>query len=586
MVRLSDTINPEGGQRPARAGKKPDGQSLPEILIITTSTEIVNMVRQAVEVRGYRMRHFQSFDEALRLIRTSARVLPVIDGDLEGARDFIDELSASGPVQIVAIVPDRDTAEFFSGIPGLQLFTRPVEEDELLAAIRELSGPVIAASTGAGETPGTTLFAAPPAAADTPAPPPGPEIPPLPVEPPARPAAGPAETGGDKPELPPAEAAPPPDRSIPITADDGSGSRDKPADESTTPSPEPPPGAARMTEMVPAEPPAGVKRPVIPDHDETPPAGPPPAPAGADTSDDLAVQEELYARTVDILHRFLSGHRSRSNPPLNEVTGIVEEIITRLHDSREICLQVISSRPDFSNADRYLATHMANVTLLAARLGMGRDYEAKKLFELTLAAAVHDLGMTQLPEGLITRQGKLDQAGYSQIKQHPSFGRKLLEAYAGAYPWLPDVVYQEHERHDGSGYPEGLTGRDIHPYASIIGLVDTYEALTNLRPFRDRMIPFNVLQQLIRLGGQLFPSELVKSLIEEISVFPLGSYVRLNTGEICRVQEINRGYPLRPAVQVLYASDGSALEQGRTIDLKAEPMLYITGPEDIRESKG
>ena len=97
------------------------------------------------------------------------------------------------------------------------------------------------------------------------------------------------------------------------------------------------------------------------------------------------------------------------------------------------------------------------------------------------------------------------------------------------------------------------------------------------------MIPFNVLQQLIRLGGQLFDKDIVKAFIDDISVFPAGSYVRLNSGEICSVVTINKGYPLRPVTQVLYTADGSELEQGRTIDLKSEPMLYITGPEDPRE---
>ena len=97
------------------------------------------------------------------------------------------------------------------------------------------------------------------------------------------------------------------------------------------------------------------------------------------------------------------------------------------------------------------------------------------------------------------------------------------------------------------------------------------------------MIPFNVLQQLIRLGGRLFHSDLVKAFIEEISVFPLGSYVRLNTGEAGKVQSTNRGYPLRPMVEILYAADGTLLEQKRTLDLKQEPMLYITGPVDLKE---
>ena len=94
------------------------------------------------------------------------------------------------------------------------------------------------------------------------------------------------------------------------------------------------------------------------------------------------------------------------------------------------------------------------------------------------------------------------------------------------------------------------------------------------------MIPFNVFQHLIRLGGQIFDSDLVKVLIDEISVFPLGSKVLLNTGEVGKVVQINKGYPLRPVLHIMFGSDGSALQEGRVLDLKAEPMLYITGPAE------
>jgi len=279
----------------------------------------------------------------------------------------------------------------------------------------------------------------------------------------------------------------------------------------------------------------------------------------------------------------MRGHRTRSSPPLNELAHAVEGLLAEVNNSHEVFLEVIQHVPDFSDVDTYLAHHQANTAILAAKVGIGLGHEDRMLYELTLSAAVHDVGMTRLPEGLVNRRGRLDQSGVSQVRQHPAYGRDILKAYESAYPFLPQVAYQEHERFDGSGYPDGLQGEAIHPHARVVGLVDTYEALTHGRPFRERMIPFNVLQQLIRLGGRLFHSDLVKAFIEEISVFPLGSYVRLNTGEAGKVQSTNRGYPLRPTVEVLYAADGTLLQQKRTLDLKQEPMLYITGPVDLKE---
>jgi HD-GYP domain-containing protein (c-di-GMP phosphodiesterase class II) len=553
MVRLLDAFPDSGEAKPQKRAERPD-TGLPEVLIFTVRHDIVDLVRAAVEEAGYRLHHVQSADEVRLRLKTVGRIVVVIDGTSQEAVELaLDPEIAARPHLVLASGPDASEG-LLSGIPPASLLTEPIEPTDLLSKIQSLTVAGQSATNGSRQVfsgaggsrlglpvnlstePGVAAGLAGPTAPDRP-----------------------RQESTDSAEVPETTAAPEITQegiegSVPAQAEVATGSW------GSTPEAKP----ERPSPKQPAR--AGVSAPKQPAKVGVPAPGNP-----------------AYEKVVETVCQFMRGHRAKSNPPLNEVAFAVEALIAESQKANHLYLEVIHHVPAFDDVDLYLAHHQVNTAVFCQKIGAGLGFSEQKMFEVTLAAAVHDVGMTRLPEGLVGRRGKLDQSGYSQIKQHPGYGREAMMDYGSAYPFLPIVAYQEHERFDGSGYPEGVEGDTIHQYARIVGLVDTYEALTHSRPFRESMIPFNVLQQLMRLGGKLYHSDLVKTLIEEISVFPLGSHVRLNTGEVCEVMATNEGYPLRPFLQVLFASDGSPLEQGRQVDLKDEPMVYITGPVDLKE---
>ncbi len=571
MVRLSENFPSEPeATRPVRKEDPPPGVSLPEILILSDDTAMVDLIRGAIEDRGYRIRYFPTATELQIRLKSAGRVVMVVDGRIEGAGSFLRDIATSDYPDRIVILPDTDQKGLFDGIPDLRLQSLPVTARELLTTIEELS-------TAPATRPGsdkTNLFSSI-------------------TKPETDQAPRKQEVSSDIPDEPPEvelllDTAPANTSEIPDPVEQVEVAAEEPVEEPVADEPADAEkaasdleGPARMSDMVSTMPvvPEGVEKPTIPESATLPTAA---APVSSDNAICDTVTN-LYQDAVAVTLQYLRGHRGRSDPPISGVAQIVEQLIGNMTSSSDLCLKSVQHTSNFEDADQYLAYHHVNVAILAMRVGMGLQMSSSDLYELTLSGIVHDVGMTQLPAGLITRQGKLDQSGYAQIKQHPSYGKQLLASCAAAYPFLQTVAYQEHERLDGSGYPEGLSGNGIHLFARIIGLVDTYEALTHVRPFRDHMIPFNVLQQLIRLGGHLFDKDVVKAFLDEISVFPAGSYVKLNSGEICIVSSVNKNYPLRPVVRVYYTADGSKLEEGRTIDLKSEPMLYITDPEDPRD---
>ena len=148
---------------------------------------------------------------------------------------------------------------------------------------------------------------------------------------------------------------------------------------------------------------------------------------------------------------------------------------------------------------------------------------------------------------------------------------------------MADVALQVYERADSSGYPRGLKEGQIHEYASIIGLVGVYSAMIKDRPYRERIEKNRAIRTIIASSKGKFPPKIVKAFLNQISFFPLNSYVRLNDRSVGRVITTYPNFPLKPTVEILYDSLGNKLEEARIADLPGEPLLYITGSVDEKD---
>jgi HD-GYP domain-containing protein (c-di-GMP phosphodiesterase class II) len=196
--------------------------------------------------------------------------------------------------------------------------------------------------------------------------------------------------------------------------------------------------------------------------------------------------------------------------------------------------------------------HTVKVTFVALKIGKGLGYDAKRLLELGLVAFLENVGMYKIPDRILSKEGKLEPDEMGIIKKHPEMGARILSCLGERYRWLAKIVLQTHERADGSGYPRGLKGGEISELASIAGLADTYVALTSDRPYRERYLQFNAVKLIITKAKALFPTKILRVFLNEISMFPVGTYVKLNNGCVGRVLSTEKNQVLRPNVKVLY----------------------------------
>jgi HD-GYP domain-containing protein (c-di-GMP phosphodiesterase class II) len=224
----------------------------------------------------------------------------------------------------------------------------------------------------------------------------------------------------------------------------------------------------------------------------------------------------------------------------------------------------------------YMISHQANTAFFTLKIGGSFHYSRIKLIELGLCALLHDVGMFTIDDGIVNKTGPLTADEFNLIRTHSEVGWKLLAPLGEAYPFLPEVVYQHHERENGQGYPRGLRGKEIHEYANIISIIDCYEAMTNQRPNRKALMQcFSAKELVAQSKGSLFPARIIKAFLSEITLYPVGSYVRLNSSVICEVIATNPQYPLRPDVKVILDMEGNPTIDEKIINLRDTPHFFI-----------
>jgi HD-GYP domain-containing protein (c-di-GMP phosphodiesterase class II) len=180
---------------------------------------------------------------------------------------------------------------------------------------------------------------------------------------------------------------------------------------------------------------------------------------------------------------------------------------------------------------------------------------------------LQDVGKVKLPTPLIEKPGRLTQIEYQIAQKHVEHSAEILGSTPGLPPRLAQLAMLHHERLDGSGYPRRLKGDDIGLIGSIAGIVDTFDALTARRSYAAPISPSEALKTLYRARGTAFDTYLVEQFIRCIGIFPLGSVVELNAGEVGIVVAQNRAKRLQPRVMVVQDAAGNPIRPQKLIDI-------------------
>ena len=257
-----------------------------------------------------------------------------------------------------------------------------------------------------------------------------------------------------------------------------------------------------------------------------------------DTERGIDVEDALTIQEVDKENQ-QSLEKAGDLTPDNAGTTTVEEELskaTRIHDkARDLMVNVLSDikigRPiDVENFDKladgmvdsvlrnhnalaclgrirqkdnYLMEHSINLAVLMGIFSKSIGIDRDTMHHAVVGALLHDIGKIMVPDEILHKPGKLSDNEFARMKQHVVFSRDLLKSTPGIHPLTIDVAAQHHERIDGSGYPEGLTGCQICREGKMVAIADVYDAITADRCYHKGMAPTAALKKLLEWSGSL-----------------------------------------------------------------------------------
>lgn len=213
----------------------------------------------------------------------------------------------------------------------------------------------------------------------------------------------------------------------------------------------------------------------------------------------------------------------------------------------------------------------AATAVWAVILGRHLGFDRQGLDTLGMGGMLLDIGKARLPDRLDGHEEVLAEEDLEILRKHVPLGLKMVRLVPGINADVLAMIGGHHERADGSGYPQGLQGGDIPVFARIAGLVDSYDNMISQRSSTAACSPYDAIRELNMLAGVKFQSELVEQFVQAMGMFPTGSVVEMNTGEVGIVVEQNRVRRLRPKVLLVLGADRRPLGEHRIVDLGRLP---------------
>jgi cyclic di-GMP phosphodiesterase len=284
---------------------------------------------------------------------------------------------------------------------------------------------------------------------------------------------------------------------------------------------------------------------------------------------DIESARVLRAEAISTLDLFFSQMEAPSSQHLMEVRGVVSTLLDGLLEHQAAMVSLIQMR----RFDANLATHGVDTGVLAMAVGQENGCIPSHLKLLGLAALVHDIGQLRLPLNLLRKVQPYLPQDHRLIQAHCDMGEAILNQFPDFPEESKRMVLQHHERLDGSGYPKGLQGEEISELTQILSIADTYDAQISGRCSQPPAPPARALAELYKaaIGGQ-YSTTLVQRLIQLLGVYPIGSLVKLNTGEEAVVVWVHSHSRLTPTIKLLKNSNGQPYDAQEIIDLSSQTV--------------
>ncbi len=283
----------------------------------------------------------------------------------------------------------------------------------------------------------------------------------------------------------------------------------------------------------------------------------------------VSVQQEMVrARKVHeqahkVVRTMMSDVRLGKAVSLGDAEPVVEAITGSVLRNGSALMGLIGIK----NKDDYTFLHSVSVCTLMIAFGRSLGLAGDALRQGGIGGLLHDIGKMKVPDEVLNKPGRLTDAEFELIKQHPGDGHAVLLETPGIGPVPLDITRHHHERIDGSGYPDRLAGDAISTMARMAAIVDVYDAITADRCYHKGMPAAEALRKMWEWSSAHFDQKLLQAFMRCVGIYPVGSLVRLESGRLGVVTEQNDANLLTPRLRVFFSTRSNSYIKPELVDL-------------------
>jgi len=258
----------------------------------------------------------------------------------------------------------------------------------------------------------------------------------------------------------------------------------------------------------------------------------------------------IYFNAHQEIERLFDLLKNRKFPiQLERIRSLMEKFLGSIERSKNALFILSKTHPMGS----YLLSRAINVAVIAMLLGEFLNFGREEIIGLGLAGLFHDVGNFLIPEEILNKPSRLTDKEWEVIKRHPVLSAEIIKNIPGFPEISLRAILEHHERVDGSGYPEGLVGESISKFARVLAIADVFDALTSKRPYNEGLTLHEGVSILFRM--EELKSDFVEKFISLMGIYPIGTFVKLTTGELGLVISVNHDSLLRPKVGIIFDAD-------------------------------
>jgi HD-GYP domain-containing protein (c-di-GMP phosphodiesterase class II) len=262
---------------------------------------------------------------------------------------------------------------------------------------------------------------------------------------------------------------------------------------------------------------------------------------------------------VDDVMRDISNNEKLKMPMLRKaVTPMVESIVRNA--------EAFSWLTMMKTRDNYTYTHSVSSSIWAVAFGRSLGLPKKDLLSLAVGALLFDVGKVKLPEKLLQNPNRYNPTEYKLVQKHVDYSVEIVSSIEGINDDVIEMVATHHERHNGSGYPKGLSGDKIPLFGKMAGIIDCYDAMISDRVYMSAISPHDAVRKLYDWSNIDFQLELVEQFIQVVGIYPVGTIIELSDGRIGVIVAHHRVWRLRPKIMLILDSDKNPYAQFDIID--------------------